>query len=253
MGAGTLRRIGDRRSRRCTGRSARCAAGPRASAGVVLPAHAQVAFTHAGTIRAGDREGLVASCAAAAWRPSSPDTRRPAVASARSRAQGMTRLAAPVLALVLAAGCAGPRDPGPLRFPRSLAGLAIVDSLAGEAARETLRRMHSKAVAPADTRIGVYGGEVPPTVLYVSRYPDARTAAVEAGAMVRRIGSGSSGFVARRTFRAGGVTVHEAAGHGQAHYYFARGAELAWLAAPADRAPAMLAELLRVAPGAIPR
>jgi len=166
----------------------------------------------------------------------------------------------PVLALAIAlvialatAGC-GARGGGtvtPLAFPRGLAGLAIVDSIGGEPARATLRRMHGKAVAPPDTRIGVYGHEALPTLVYVSRYPEPGLAVVETDSMVRRIGGGSGGFVARRTFRVSGLEVHELAGHGQAHYYFTRGAELVWLSAPPDRAPTMLAQLLGLPPGAI--
>jgi len=170
------------------------------------------------------------------------------------------RTAAPWAALaaalaLAAAGCApsGGGAAGPLHFPARLQGLAIVDSIGGEAARTTLQRMHGKGVAPVDSRIGVYGGEALPTLVYVSRYADVATAAGETGAMVKRIGTGSSGFVARRTFRAGGVEVHEVAGHGQAHFYFARGPELVWLSAPPDRAAAMLAELLGIPGSAIPR
>lgn len=157
-------------------------------------------------------------------------------------------------ALAAAAGCTAPGgNAAPLHFPARLGGLAIVDSVAGEAARTTLQRMHARSVAPPDTRIGVYGGEALPTLVYLSRYADAPAAAAETRAMVERIGSGSSGFVTRRTFRVEGLEVHEVAGHGQAHYYFARGPQLVWLSAPPDRAAGMLAELLGLPPGAIPR
>lgn len=159
-----------------------------------------------------------------------------------------------VLALALA-GCSRQQaaTPGPLWFPARLQGLAIVDSIAGDAARATLRKMHGRGVAPANTRIGVYGREALPTVLYISRYASADTAASEMRSMVTTIGTGRSGFVARRSFRAAGLDVFEVAGHGQAHYYFVRGAELAWLSAPPDRGAAVLAELLRVDLRAIPR
>ena len=170
-----------------------------------------------------------------------------------SRASAAAALALGLLLAAAGCGSAGSRAPGRLYFPARLQGLALVDSIGGDAARATLRRMHGKGVAPVDTRIGVYGGEALPTVLYVSHYADSRTASREMRTMVERLGAGSSGFVPRRVFRAAGVQVHEAAGHGQSHYYFARGVQLVWLAAPPDRAADMLAELIGVAKASIPR
>jgi len=160
------------------------------------------------------------------------------------------------LALAGAAIVACTREPPAtlrLWFPRELQGLAIVDSIGGEAARATLERMHGSDVAPLETRIGVYGEGALPAVLYLSRYPKAEVAERERRAMTRRIGAGSSGFVPGRPFRVSGVEVHPAVGHGQAHYYFARGPELAWLSAEPDLAPAMLAELLGVPADSVSR
>ena len=107
-----------------------------------------------------------------------------------------------------------------------------------------IARLHAKSVAPVASRIGFYGESVPPLTLYVSDYASPKEAYDVLDLMAETIGQGSSGVAHHRTEQVAGTDVHHVVGHGQAHYFFAKGDQVLWLAAPADIAQPALLELL---------
>lgn len=148
---------------------------------------------------------------------------------------------------VPAVSCRGPA------LPATLQGERLTESIEGERAVSTIGHLHGRrGIAPRMSRIGLYGDREPRTTLYVSRFASAREARDQLEAMATRMGPGSSGFGHHRAFTIGGVEVHSVMGHGQAHYFYARGADLTWLAAPHEAARGMLAELLRVDAESVP-
>ncbi len=155
---------------------------------------------------------------------------------------------------LLAVGCAGEAPPhrasGPL--PARLHGLALAESRSGEDAAAAIGRLHDRNVAPPESHIGFYGEEPTQLALYKSLFASAEAAQTQLEAMSTSIGAGSSGYGHHTQFEVGETDVHAVFGHGQAHYFYAHGRELVWLAAPPAMARVVLAEVLGVRTARIP-
>lgn len=141
-------------------------------------------------------------------------------------------------------------DASPL--PAELLGRTLGKSHSGARAAEMLGEMHGRGVAGAESYIGSYGPEGSMIVVYVSRFASGDDAKAQLDAMSTRIGSGSGGFSEHVVDTVGGVEVHGVQGHGQVHYFYARGSDVTWLAAPVGAARGSLAELLGVAATEVP-
>jgi hypothetical protein len=152
----------------------------------------------------------------------------------------------------LACGSAPSRDATHEGLPPTLHGLPLVTVHEGEAAAGMIGGLHGLDVAPVESRVAVYAVGDLEAVLYVSRFPDDSVAANQLSAMSDRIGEGSSGFERHVRHDVDGIEVHGVVGHGQVHYFFARGSDLIWLAAPPMMARMLLAEVLGVEPELIP-
>jgi hypothetical protein len=160
-----------------------------------------------------------------------------------------------VLCLLLAAGaCAGQRPAASTAspLPREIHGLPLTDSTTGAAAARLVDRMHDKGVAPVATWVGVYGGGATEATLYVSRYRTPAEAAAQLAVMAGRIGSGTALYGHHSAMTIAGTTVHTVLGGGQVHYFFARGADLTWLAIPPPIGRPGLAQVLAVPVDSVP-
>jgi hypothetical protein len=153
----------------------------------------------------------------------------------------------PLVLLALLLACTGGSGDGEgtdALLPDRIHGTDLVESLSGEEAAGMIARLHGKGVAPVESEIGFYGAFRPPLTLYVSVFASAEEARDQMSLMVEAIGQGSSGFTDPRSERVEGVDVEFVVGHGQAHYYFAEGDRLLWLAAPAEIVRPALLDLL---------
>jgi hypothetical protein len=158
------------------------------------------------------------------------------------------------LLLLAAASCAGPKPSaaGAAPLPPSIHGLPLVDSASGPAAAKLVDRMHQEAVAPLATWVGTYGGGTMQATLYVSRYQTATEAKAQLAAMAAGIGSGTREYGHHSVTAIAGTPVHSAFGHGQVHYFFARGRDVEWLALPPQLARVGLAVVLGVPADSVP-
>ncbi len=161
-----------------------------------------------------------------------------------------------VLALILLAaglppqGCS--RDSRSPEVPKELAGLPITRELQGEEAARLVTRMHGKAVVPKENIVAYYGRERIPNVVYLSRYPSEDGAKQALKRMAEKIGPGSYGFTHHGRFSVQSIPVHFVLGHGQIHFFFAKGKGLYWLAIDPTRAQEALADLLEVSSKKVP-
>ncbi|HHM24285.1 MAG TPA: hypothetical protein ENJ23_04510 [Bacteroidetes bacterium] len=150
------------------------------------------------------------------------------------------------------AGCSrSPRNP---LIPPKLGDLKLQKKWLGEQATEMVMKLHGKTVRPAPSlnAVAIYGEERPPNTLYVSVYSTVELAKEALQRMADRIGPGAYGFSHHGKFTVQSLPVHFVLGHGQVHFFFARGARLYWLAVDATKAQAALADLLGVKTEKVP-
>lgn len=140
----------------------------------------------------------------------------------------------------------------PPLLPPEIQGLRLVKAIAGDAAAGTIGRLHDKSVAPTESRIGLYQSGEKKAALYVSRFGSSTEAASVLEMMALRIADGAEGFGHYGRFNVGTHEVHSVLGQGQVHYFFMKGLDVSWLAAPPDIARASLAQLLAVDVDAVP-
>jgi hypothetical protein len=127
-----------------------------------------------------------------------------------------------------------------------------MDSAAGDTAARLVDRMHGKGVAPVATWVGRYGTGALTATLYVSRYASGGEATAQLGLMAERIGPGTPDYGHHSEATIAGTVVHSAFGHGQVHYFFARGTDLTWLAVPLEISRAGLAGVLGIPVDSVP-
>jgi len=107
--------------------------------------------------------------------------------------------------------------------------------------------------SPSNPTGSVYTPEEMRAIIYISRFESADVASEQLDAMATAIGSGSSGYGHHMQTEIGGLTVHSVFGHGAVHYFYTRGTDLTWLAAPPMLARAALAQLLEAEIDQIPQ
>ncbi len=170
-----------------------------------------------------------------------------------TRGRRTVHLLVPAVLTLLVAGCGGNEGDAALFLPEQIHGLPLIESQSGGDAAQAIGSLHEESVAPTESYIGTYGPEDLRMVLYVSRFGSADDARAQLAAMSERIGSGSSGYGHHTEYHIGGIEVHAVFGQGQIHYFYARDADLTWLATPPMLSRPVLGELLGIAVDSIPR
>jgi hypothetical protein len=159
------------------------------------------------------------------------------------------------LLLAVLPACAGDRPPvaDSSGLPDTVGGMAKVQSVTGQEARDLIGLLHPGPLAPAESEVGFYATDADRAVLYVSRYGSADTARQQLQLMSAVIGRGRGGFGHYSETEIGGTVVHAALGQGRSHFFFTRDREVVWLAADPEPARAALADLLHLDTDSIPR
>jgi len=115
-------------------------------------------------------------------------------------------------------------------LPSALGTLRLEQTFTGSEASAIVNRLHGKGVTPKSNAIGMYRGASGTATLYLSIYEEQQEAARVRNDMIVGIQSGRTPFsgLERRTFE--GHDLSYCIGEGQAHYFFAVGRSLYWLA-----------------------
>ncbi len=124
--------------------------------------------------------------------------------------------------------------------PKSLGALELERAVTGDDARALVDRMHSRAVSPSRSTVGLYGGPQGEATLYISLYAHADSAAAVLEQMAQGIERPSSPFHQLRLLPAAGYRTYMCLGMGQAHFFFACGEQLVWLSVDIPLAQATL-------------
>ncbi len=134
--------------------------------------------------------------------------------------------------------------PASAYMPEVIAGMTITKLDSGDEAARIVNRMHRGEVATQANFIGHYQGGGNRGTYYVSLYEsrDQAEAAMEAMAVVMKQEGHGFSHLMKRTEQ--GTDFYMALGQGQAHYFFARDNELAWLAVDIPVAEAAVKEIL---------
>lgn len=149
-----------------------------------------------------------------------------------------------LLSLLVLVAAQASEQPVDYALPSVIAGMEITEGISGEEAARIVNRMHRGEVATRANFIGHYQGGGNTATYYVSLYesPDQAKAAMEAMATVMRQEGHGFSHLMKRTEQ--GTDFYMALGQGQAHYFFARDNELAWLAVDIPVAEAAVKEIL---------
>lgn len=114
-------------------------------------------------------------------------------------------------------------------IPEQIAGLRLVQAVTGADAVQAVRRLHSLDVGIVDAWIGQYENEA---TVWVGVAPDAAGAADLMTRMTEAMANGNSPFTHRGQQEVGGIAVHRVSGGDQVHFYYQRGNQVIWVAAP---------------------
>lgn len=131
-----------------------------------------------------------------------------------------------------------------VRLPQSIAGMELVQAIEGDEAAAIIDRLHHGTVSTRANAIGEYEGGGRSATYYVSLYDDSGQAVQAMEDMAAVMSGGGHGFSHLMKRTADGEEFYMALGQGQAHYFFARGAELVWLAVDMEVAEGAVKEVL---------
>jgi hypothetical protein len=147
--------------------------------------------------------------------------------------------------LITVAPCVAAEDGArTLSLPQSIAGMALVRDIQGAEAAAIIDRLHHGNVATRANAIGEYEGGGRTATYYVSLYDNPAQAVEAMEDMAAVMSGGGHGFSHLMKRTAGEREFYMALGQGQAHYFFAREAELVWLAVDMDVAEKAVQEVL---------
>lgn len=130
-------------------------------------------------------------------------------------------------ALLLIAGCT-PRDGEPV--PHTILHLDRAEVLSGDAAAEIINHLHQKSVVPEENYVGRYKGNDQTATYYLSIYANPDEAEAELHTMIESMERGGHVFDHIREINVNDHNIWMALGMGQAHYFYAEGNRLIWLA-----------------------
>ena len=139
-------------------------------------------------------------------------------------------LAACLLCFMAVTGGAKAEPAEALSLPQTIAGMELVRTIEGDEAAAIIDRLHHGSVATKANAIGEYEGGGRLATCYVSFYEEPGQAVRAMEDMAAVMSGGGHGFSHLMKRTAGGREFYMALGQGQAHYFFAKGAELFWLA-----------------------
>lgn len=150
----------------------------------------------------------------------------PHLCSRKRMVAGLGRLNFAILfILLISCGC---RD---VPLPKSIGVLRLEKLQAGEEARREINRLHGKQIGFLRGYIGFYGAEKGSARLWLSEHSSNREAAESVEEMANSMTKGRQQiFWHFRQMVIEERTVYCAAGMGQLHYFFQKGAQVIWLA-----------------------
>jgi len=129
-------------------------------------------------------------------------------------------------------------------LPANISGMDQKKVISGEEAARIINRMHQGDVATYADYIAEYRSEAGSATYYLSLYdhPEQATKAMED--MARVMEEEEHGFSHLMQRVQNGKVFYMALGQSQAHYFFARNAELVWLAVDTEIAEQAIMEVL---------
>jgi uncharacterized protein YcfL len=139
----------------------------------------------------------------------------------------MKKLTTPFLILFLLFGCSQKED-SPV--PSEILDLQRTELISGEAAAEIINHLHQQSVTQGDNYVARYGNNEYTATYYLSVYENETEAQYELQAMVASMERGGHVFDHVRPITVNERAVWMALGMGQAHYFYAEGSRLVWLA-----------------------
>ncbi len=160
-----------------------------------------------------------------------------------SRWAGKARGAAVILLALIIWGfpCTAVADEP--RLPESILGMEKTEVMKGKEASKKVDRMHRGRVATGMDYIAEYSDDEYSATYYVSLYDEPEEAVKARQEMAREMEETAQEFSHFMHRTVNEHTVYMALAHGQAHYFFARGKELVWLAVDISVAEDALEEI----------
>lgn len=129
-------------------------------------------------------------------------------------------------------------------LPASIAGMELKEVVSGEEAARIINRMHQGEVATHSDFIAEYRGEPGTATYYLSLYEQPEQAVLAMEDMARVMKKEGHGFSHLMSRVHNDKVFYMALGQGQAHYFFARGVELVWLAVDTEIAEQAILDVL---------
>lgn len=133
-----------------------------------------------------------------------------------------------------------PKDP----IPPTIATLSLQQKVIGNDAERIINQLHGKGVTAQENAVGFYQSGEERATVYYTRFSSASLADSSYHLMARRIQNSRMFFTDFNVIAIGDVPVSVCLGQGQAHYFFAYGDRVYWLAADVPQASTAAASLV---------
>ena len=130
-------------------------------------------------------------------------------------------------------------------LPSEIYHLKLKQKITGKQAAKFINRLHPIKVANTENQIGFYKGENGTAVIYVTQYPDKKSAVRDEQKMTEKIAEVSSMFTLGKRIDINGREIYRIFGMGKTHFVFAINNKLFWITAESTWAVKFLKEYLK--------
>lgn len=114
-------------------------------------------------------------------------------------------------------------------LPEKVNDLTLVKTVSGDEAKEFINKLHFKPVTENENVIGYYENLSGSAIVYVTLYPNDKSAIEDFDKMTKKISPENSVFIYPKFFNHQGQRIYQCFGMGMTHYVFALNKKLYWI------------------------
>jgi len=129
--------------------------------------------------------------------------------------------------LLIHINCSTQRD----TLPENISGLKLSRKMTGDAAKESINRLHFQPVTDTENQIGFFKSKIGEAIIYVTRYKNYEESKIEFEKMTTKISPENSAFFNPSFFKQNGKNIYQCFGMGMTHFIFYDNNDLFWVSA----------------------
>lgn len=129
-------------------------------------------------------------------------------------------------------------------LPKRISGLELSRKMTGDAAKESINKLHFQPVTETENEIGFYKGNIGEGIIYVTHYQNSDDPKSDYEKMTKKITPENSIFFNPSFFEQNGKTIYQCFGMGMTHFVFYYKMDLFWISIDTHIAKEFLSQYL---------